>query len=247
MHNLLCRWDVGKRPTGGATKRAFLGAFSAGVFALILSPRGISWLRTVVTSIKERRRGGAHSPANLPSKPSIETPDEPDIIDLPHLALPGSATSSERVELSLLVHNVGHTDMLISIAPVSESGLESSSESVLVLARPRFSHVKSTSELLRDFITASPDLVRIARFPLLKRDISNARYALDAPSPGRQLPVGLRFAPGCGPILSPREACTSLKVHRDGQRFWDIDDDGTLTGASALRITGVPFDSSSPQ
>ncbi len=164
------------------------------------------------------------TPARAPATPSLST---------------GLAGDSVR---HVLVHNVSHADMVVSLG---ESGSESSdTRSGLLLARPRFSTFKLITQLLEDCVgnhrgfeedghdaDGGEPLISVQRRPAFLRSNSSARYPIASPSPGRLLPVGLKFAAGCCPSLDDKAVRANFKVRQEGKA--DV--------PPSLAITGVYF------
>ena len=74
-------------------------------------------------------------------------------------------------------------------------------------------------------------LISVQRRPAFLRSNSSARYPIASPSPGRLLPVGLKFSAGCCPSLDDKAVRANLKVRQEDKA--EI--------PASLAITGVYF------
>ena len=196
-------------------------------------------LGALLLALWQRKRRRRAASLAVPLAP--RTPPRPPRAPARAPATP-SLSASDVARRHVLVHNVSHADMVVSLG---ESGSESAdTRSGLLLARPRFSTFKLITQLLEDCVGShrgfeedgheadgGEPLISVQRRPAFLRSNSSARYPIASPSPGRLLPVGLKFSAGCCPSLDDKAVRANLKVRQEDKA--EI--------PASLAITGVYF------
>lgn len=106
-----------------------------------------------------------------------------------------SKTTSARY-LEVLVHNVSHTDIILSLdAPTSNLESDKSiSEGPYCLCRPRFSFMDTYSRLILESLSAR-NKEDIVEFPRYERSDDDPRYMIKDKPTGVPTPVGFRLHP----------------------------------------------------
>ncbi|KAG7367130.1 CDD/CDA-like deaminase [Nitzschia inconspicua] len=172
----------------------------------------IEELRRILTSTTTTTASASHmeeisrslSPPSLPFLP----------VDAPTNQLKQHQQPSKQKYVELLVHNVSHTDLILSLdAPPLSSASTEDASSVHCLCRPRFSAFDGYSRRIVDFITeeygsgnnefndgditATIPLEKLIRFPRYERSEDNTKkYQINA-EPSKilhEIPVGFDLA-----------------------------------------------------
>eukprot|EP00429_Kryptoperidinium_foliaceum_P004840 CAMPEP_0176014912 /NCGR_PEP_ID=MMETSP0120_2-20121206/7066_1 /TAXON_ID=160619 /ORGANISM="Kryptoperidinium foliaceum, Strain CCMP 1326" /LENGTH=774 /DNA_ID=CAMNT_0017347865 /DNA_START=249 /DNA_END=2569 /DNA_ORIENTATION=+ len=133
------------------------------------------------------------------------------------------STQQEQRYLELLVHNVSHTDLILSLeAPPSSETVD---QSDYCLCRPRFSAFDTYSRRMLQVLNTCHESLpsKLISFPRYKRSGANGRVitSLEDPEAANQLPIGFNLSSETDPLLSVTgEELNDLRIRgRDALRL----------------------------
>lgn len=126
--------------------------------------------------------------------------------------------------LEMLVHNVSHTDLVLSVDAPPET-----EESTYCLCRPRFSAFDMYCRRILDSVTGNENVIN---FPRYERSEASPRYSIVTPRPSRQglLPTGLELGHSSS-LEVPTEELPNLRFRgRDAHRIepYRLNEEGRL-------------------
>jgi cytidine deaminase len=170
---------------------------------------------------------------------SIELPPPPPIL-LQHVASDLKSTSSSQQpqrHLEMLVHNIAHTDLVLSLDPQEDP--QDGGEQYC-LCRPRFSAFDLYTRRILKSLPSNPETVS---FPRYERSDEDPRHTIVTPRPSRQkqMPTGFQLDPD-NPILKvPSEELQNFRVRgRDVPRIEQYTRDN-MDEQSNIRLDYVFF------
>jgi cytidine deaminase len=142
-------------------------------------------------------------------------PPLPPLIQLQNIPLDAKSTTSYQQpqrQLEMLVHNVAHTDLVLSLDP--QDG-----EAQYCLCRPRFSAFDLYTSRILTSLPTSPETVS---FPRYERSDEDPRHTIVTPRPSRQkmIPTGFCLQPDNSALKVPPEELQNLRFRgRDVPRI----------------------------
>ena len=211
-------------------------------------PLAFWWLLKNALSEYDAAQGGSpESQADIVAEPDssprgheylpTEMSQQQQHIQLQNVGPEAKNTSSHQQsqrQLEMLVHNISHTDLVLSLDPRDGEGQ-------YCLCRPRFSAFDLYTSRILSSLPKNPETVS---FPRYERCDEDPRHAIVTPRLSRQkmLPAGLCLDPNTSVLKVPQDELVNLRIRgRDAPRIEQYAKDNTSAIACDLRLDYVFF------